>query len=228
MAVLVDPDKTGRLTPLLDECRKFPPDLILVGGSFRGDELTSRCIQLLREKVSVPIVLFPGNANQVTKEADAILLLSVISSRNPDLLIGRHVEAALRVKESGLEIIPTGYILVESGKLTTVQYVSQSLPVPRTKPELAAATAIAGEQLGLKAIYLEAGSGADEVVPASMIAAVHKHTGILLFTGGGITSTENLSNCYAAGADIAVVGNALETNPGLLPLLIQKRDQHNQ
>lgn len=228
LAVLVDPDKMDKLSPLLEACRKHVPDLFLVGGSFRGDDMTSGCIRLLKENTEVPVVLFPGNVNQVVKGADAVLLLSVISSRNPDLLIGRHVEAALRVKESGLEIIPTGYILVESGKLTTVQYLSQSLPVPRSKPELAAATALAGEQLGLRAIYLEAGSGADEVVPVQMIAAVRKSIDILLFTGGGITSAENLSNCYAAGTDIAVVGNALETNPELLSYLIRTRDQHNQ
>jgi phosphoglycerol geranylgeranyltransferase len=171
--------------------------------------------------------LFPGNTNQVVSAADAILLLSVISSRNADLLIGRHVEAALRVKQSGLEIIPTGYILVESGRLTSVHYMSQSMPVPNTKPELAAATALAGEQLGLKAIYLEAGSGAEQIVPAAIIAAVKKSINCLLFTGGGITKPEDLDICYSAGTDIAVIGNKFESNPELFSQFADVRNKYN-
>lgn len=228
LAVLVDPDKTKQIHELLEVCRTHPPDVFLVGGSFKGDELTSCCIRELKNAQPLPVALFPGNMNQVVSEADALLLLSVISSRNPDLLIGRHVEAALRVRQSGLEVIPTGYILVESGRLTTVQYMSQSLPVPRSKPELAAATAMAGEQLGMKIIYLEAGSGADEPVPAAMIAQVKKSTEALLFTGGGITSETQLAAAYASGTDVTVVGNVLETNPSLLKIFTQVREQHNR
>lgn len=228
LAVLVDPDKTHNLPGLLKQCRENPPDLFLVGSSFKGDESIVACIQNLRKNSEVPVVLFPGNMNQVVKEADAVLLLTVISSRNPDLLIGRHVEAAYRLKQSGLEIIPTGYLLVESGKLTTVHYMSQSMPVPNTKPELAAATALAGEQLGLRAIYLEAGSGAEQIVPAQLIAAVSKTTALLLFTGGGITHPDQAESCYAAGSDVVVVGNAFETKPELFLQFALCRDRFDQ
>jgi putative glycerol-1-phosphate prenyltransferase len=227
LAVLVDPDKVAQMEILLEQCGSNPPDLFLVGSSFRGDESVSACIAKIRAACAVPVVLFPGNMSQVVADADGILLLSVISSRNADLLIGRHVEAALKVKKSGLEIIPTGYVLIESGRLTSVHYMSQSMPVPNTKPELAAATALAGEQLGLKAIYLEAGSGAEQVVPEAMIAAVRQATDCLLFTGGGITMPAQLNACFKAGADIAVIGNKFEANPELFSQFAEVRDQHN-
>lgn len=228
LAVLVDPDKTVQLEELIQVCKSATPDIFLVGGSFKGDEMVSNCIHQLRATMKIPIALFPGNMNQVVSDADALLLLSVISSRNPELLIGRHVEAALRIMQSGLEIVPTGYILVESGRLTSVQYMSQSLPVPRTKPELAAATAMAGEQLGMKVIYLEAGSGADQTVPSEMIEAVKRSIDAVLFTGGGISTQDQLSKCYEAGADVAVIGNALEQNPKLLHEFISIRNTYNK
>lgn len=228
LAILIDPDKTAQVNELLRMCGNYPPDLFLVGSSFRGDEGMRNCIDKLRKHSDVPVALFPGNMNQVVSDADALLLLSVISSRNAELLIGKHVEASIHVKQSGLEVIPTGYILVESGSLTTVQYISQSLPVPRTKPELAAATALAGEQLGMKIIYLEAGSGADNTVPGNMISAVKNIIEIPLFTGGGIKSPDQLHECYTAGSDVAVVGNALENNPSLLSDLVRTRDTFNQ
>ena len=227
LAVLVDPDKTDNLHRLVDACGLNPPDLFLVGSSFKGEDSIVSCIQTLKQKTQVPIVLFPGNMNQVVKEADAVLLLTVISSRNPDLLIGRHVEAAFRIRQSGLEIIPTGYILVESGKLTSVHYMSQSMPVPNTKPELAAATALAGEQLGLRAVYLEAGSGAEQIVPAQLISAVASACTCLLFTGGGIVAPEQARQCYAAGSDILVIGNVLESKPELISQFADIRDQFN-
>lgn len=227
LAVLVDPDKMSSADTLLAQCRQNRPDLFLVGSSFSGDESVSVCIATLRKACDVPVVLFPGNMSQVVSDADAILLLTVISSRNADLLIGRHVEAALKVKQSGLEVIPTGYILVESGRLTSVHYMSQSMPVPNSKPELAAATAMAGEQLGLQAIYLEAGSGAEQVVPASLISAVKQSTDTLLFVGGGITGPVQLQQCYDAGADIAVIGNKLESNPELFSQFAAVRDNNN-
>jgi phosphoglycerol geranylgeranyltransferase len=227
LAVLIDPDKIEQVGQLLSHCKNDPPDLFLVGSSFKGDDLVAACVVKLKDTCNIPVVLFPGNMNQVASEADAILLLSVISSRNADLLIGKHVEAALKVKQSGLEIIPTGYILVESGRLTSVHYMSQSMPVPYTKPELAAATAMAGEQLGLKAIYLEAGSGAEQVVPAKMIATVKQSVDCLLFTGGGITKPEELDTCYKAGADVAVIGNIFESNPGIFSQFATVRNKHN-
>lgn len=227
LAVLVDPDKTAQLDILLDEAKAHPPDLFLVGSSFKGDEAMSRCIEKIRSAGEAFIGLFPGNMNQVVPEADALLLLSVISSRNPDLLIGRHVEAAYKIRSSGLSVVPTGYILIESGRLTSVQYMSQSLPVPRTKPELAAATAMAGEQLGMKLIYLEAGSGAEQTVPEAIIRAVKGAVDTPLITGGGIITPELLDLCYLAGADVAVVGNALEQHPALLSTFTSTRDRFN-
>ena len=228
LAVLIDPDKTKKLDQLLRDAERFPPDLFLVGSSIHGDENMNQCIGRIRKHTDVPVVLFPGNATQVTSSADALLLLSVISSRNPDLLIGRQVEASIKVKQAGLEVIPTGYILVESGALTTVQYISQSLPVPRHKPEIAVATALAGEQLGMKAIYLEAGSGAQYTVPEITVSAVRKSISSLLFTGGGITSAEMLHRVFHAGTDVAVVGNALEANPELLQDLVTiKEESHS-
>ena len=227
LAVLVDPDKLLQIDALLNHCKNDPPDLFLVGGSFHGDESIATCIKKIKSACSVPVALFPGNTSQVVADADGLLLLSVISSRNADFLIGRHVEAALKVKQSGLEIIPTGYILVESGRLTSVHYMSQSMPVPNTKPELAAATAMAGEQLGLKAIYLEAGSGADQIVPAEMISMVQNAVDTILFVGGGITSPEKLDRCYHAGADIAVIGNKFESNPELFSQFASVRNKRN-
>lgn len=227
LAVLVDPDKTGSVDELLKHCAKNPPELFLVGSSFLGDDSVAACIETIRKTCAVPVILFPGNTSQVVRNADALLLLTVISSRNADLLIGRHVEAALKVKQSGLEVIPTGYILVESGRLTSVHYMSQSMPVPNSKPELAAATAMAGEQLGLKAIYLEAGSGAEQTVPSALISAVRRSIDGLLFAGGGITSPEMLDTCFASGADIVVIGNMLETNPELFSQFAAVRDKYN-
>lgn len=227
LAVLVDPDKISGIDLLLKFCGNSKPDLFLVGSSFQGEDSIRQCISRLREIKNVPIVLFPGSSQQVVSDADGLLLLSVISSRNAELIIGKHVEAAIRIQQSGLEIIPTGYLLIESGPLTSVQYVSQSLPIPRNKPEIAVATALAGMQLGLKAIYLEAGSGAEQTVPTNITLAVSKSTECILFTGGGITTTEKLADCYSAGCDIAVIGNILEATPSLLPDFIRTRDTFN-
>lgn len=227
LAVLIDPDKIGAVQQLLDVCMHQPPDLFLVGSSFKGDDSIVACLRTVRERMNVPVVLFPGNMNQVVPEADALLLLSVLSSRNADLLIGRHVEASYKIKQSGLEVIPTGYLLIESGKLTTVHYMSQSIPLPNNKPELAVATALAGVQLGMQCIYLEAGSGAENSVPASIIHAVSKNVDTLLFTGGGIITAHQMNDCYTAGTDVVVIGNALESNPGLFSELAAARDGFN-
>jgi putative glycerol-1-phosphate prenyltransferase len=228
LAVLIDPDKIDKLESLLALCKDFTPELFLVGSSFSGDNRIVECILRLRSINHIPIVLFPGNMQQVVAEADALLLLSALSTRNADLLIGKHVEAALKIKSSKLEVIPTGYLLIESGALTTVQYVSQSLPIPRSKPEITAATALAGEQLGMKIIYLEAGSGANETVPNNHVEAVAGMTRTLLFTGGGIRTTAALHDIYTSGCDVAVIGNILETDPELLRGFIHVRDKINE
>jgi phosphoglycerol geranylgeranyltransferase len=164
----------------------------------------------------VPVLLFPGNPNQLSKKADGLLLLSLISGRNPEFLIGNHVVAAHFLKNSALEIIPTGYMLIENGAMSSVEYISNTKPLPRNKPDLAVCTAMAGEMLGLKMIYIEGGSGAHCIIPHETITAVKRNIGIPLLVGGGIQSYDDLKMVFDAGADIAVVGNAVEQNPELL------------
>ncbi|HEU4717538.1 MAG TPA: geranylgeranylglyceryl/heptaprenylglyceryl phosphate synthase, partial [Bacteroidia bacterium] len=186
----------------------------LVGGSLLDENTVESCILRIKKKSDVPVLIFPGHTMQLSAAADGILLLSVISGRNAELLIGRHVAGASLLQKSGIGIIPTGYILVDGGAPTSVNYMSQTFPVPRDKPAIAAMTALAGEQLGLGAIYLEAGSGAQKPVPCEMISVVRKTVGVPLFVGGGITSRKEIDERFAAGADVVVIGNHLEKNPG--------------
>jgi phosphoglycerol geranylgeranyltransferase len=179
------------------------------------DNLDS-CIKTIRKKFHRPIVLFPGNTLQVTKQADAILFLSLISGRNAEMLIGNHVIAAPMLRLSSLEIIPTGYMLIESGVPTSVSYMSNSTPIPRDKTDIAASTAMAGEMLGLKIMYLDAGSGAKEPLSSEIIKAVRKNTGVPDIAGGGIRSAELAAERCRAGADVVVVGNSIEKNPELI------------
>ena len=175
------------------------------------------CVSTLKKQSNIPVILFPGSPAQVTPLADGILLLSLISGRNADLLIGQHVQAAATLKTSGLQILPTGYVLIDGGAPTTVSYISNTLPIPANKPEIAAVTALAGEQLGLKLIYLEAGSGAENPVPQEMIKAVSKQIDVPLIVGGGIRNGEAAYQACQAGADIIVIGTAFEQQPELLP-----------
>jgi putative glycerol-1-phosphate prenyltransferase len=217
-AVLVDPDKYDisgleRLGRLATENHA---DLIFVGGSLLTNDHLDSCITILKGNTPIPVILFPGSILQINRKADALLLLSLISGRNPDLLIGKHVIAAPYLKESKLEILPTGYMLVESGPVTTAQYISGSLPIPRDKDDIAVCTAIAGEMLGLKLIYIDAGSGAENPVPASMIRKVKDNTGIPLIIGGGIRTPEQAFLACSYGADVVVVGNAIEKDVNCL------------
>ena len=178
-------------------------------------------IALIRQYIDVPVILFPGNAAQFTPKADALMYLSLISGRNADYLIGQHVLSSMTIKKSGINVIPVGYMLVESGRMTSVEYISNTKPIPYSKPEIAVCTAVAGELLGMRAIYLEAGSGADSPVPAEMIAAVKKNISIPLIVGGGIRTVEAMKNAYAQGADVVVIGNILEEKPELYSELFQ-------
>lgn len=217
-AVLVDPDKVTEngLKLLAAEAEKAAVDYFLLGGSLLTTGSISQCIKIIRSVSSIPIILFPGNVQQATHEADAILFLSLISGRNPDLLIGHHVEAAPIIKKMKLEVISTGYMLIESGNRTTVQYISNTFPIPADKPDIAASTALAGEMLGLKLIYAEAGSGALNPVGIDVIKAIKKQITIPLIVGGGIKTPEKaIENCRA-GADIIVVGNSIEKDISLL------------
>ncbi|HET6991204.1 MAG TPA: phosphoglycerol geranylgeranyltransferase, partial [Bacteroidia bacterium] len=193
LAVLIDPDKTEKLSELLSIAEKFPPDFFLIGGSLLSEGKIENCIRKIRSSSIAPVILFPGNEMQINDSADAILLLSVISGRNPELLIGRHVVSAALLRASELEIISTGYILVESGAPTAVSYISNTQPIPRDKNSIASLTAMAGEQLGMKLIYLEAGSGAQLPVPVAMIDNVRKNTSIPILTGGGLKTKEEIT-----------------------------------
>jgi phosphoglycerol geranylgeranyltransferase len=217
IALLVDPDgyDDAGLDRLIEQINLYPPDLLLVGGSilFNPIEIT---ITALKLGTSLPVFIFPGSVFQLSDRADGILFLSLISGRNPEFLIGNHVLAAPHLGRAGIEVIPTGYMLIENGKSTSVEYMSNTRPIPGNKPDIAVATAMAGEMLGLKALYLEAGSGAARPVSPRMISAIRKNTSLPMMVGGGIRSAETAQELFNAGADMIVVGNAMEEDPGLL------------
>lgn len=217
LAVLVDPDKPAQLDQLLAYAKEGLIDFFFVGGSLLTDGKLEACVEKIKTACPVPVVLFPGSTAQVDPQADALLLLSLISGRNAHLLIGQHVIAAPLLRTSGLELLPTGYMLIESGPLTTAAYMSHTMPIPRSKADIAACTALAGEQLGLKLIYLEAGSGAEQPVPPAMIRAVRSVLHIPLMAGGGIRTAEAAHAACRAGADVIVIGNAFEQSPEILP-----------
>jgi len=212
IAVLIDPDKTDtkKLQKTIDAANKANIDFFLVGGSLLLKNNLEETIVFIKKHSKKKVYLFPGNPAQICSKADGILLLSLISGRNADLLIGNHVQAAPLLKQSKLHIIPTGYILIDSGTATTVSYISNTTPIPANKPEIAACTALAGEQLGLRYIYLEAGSGAQNAVSQETIKAVRKMISIPLIVGGGIRSAAQIEAAFTAGADIVVIGTAIE------------------
>lgn len=214
-AVLIDPDKlsdnqTAEISKIAGEAGV---NFLFVGGSLLTSDTLFRCIRILKENSDIPAVLFPGNTYQVSRNADAMLFLSLISGRNPDMLIGMHVIAAPYIKLSGLETIPTGYMLIDSGKPTSVTYMSNSMPIPREKKDIAACTAMAGEMLGLRLIYMDAGSGADVPISEEMIGFVKASINAPLIIGGGVRNPEIAEKMYRAGADTVVVGNHFEENP---------------
>jgi putative glycerol-1-phosphate prenyltransferase len=213
-ALLIDPDQhtNKSLSNLIQHANKAKVDLLLVGGSLLNNDI-DLTLDIIKKQTDIPTLLFPGSLLQITSKADGILLLSLISGRNPDLLIGNHVIASAHIKRSNLEVLPTGYILVDGGKPTSVEYMSNTQPIPENKIDIAVATAIAGEMLGLKYIYLEAGSGANNSVNTDMIKGVKKNINIPIIVGGGIKSASQVKEVVVSGADIVVVGNAAEKNP---------------
>lgn len=217
-AILIDPDKQDiqKIAELAEKAQHASVDFIFVGGSLLTNGSLSTCIDTLKKNCSIPVVIFPGSTMQIDKQADAILFLSLISGRNPDLLIGKHVISAPIIKEHKLETIPTGYMLVESGNFTTVQYMSNTRPIPAEKSEIAVCTAMAGEMLGLKTIYMDAGSGAVNPVSEKMIEAVRKTVSLPIIVGGGIRTTEKAISAAKAGADVIVVGNSIEQDYSLI------------
>jgi len=217
-AVLADPDKIAPtdIPYLARLCNDAGVDYLLMGGSLLMAHQMELCIQRFKTESDIPVVLFPGSPAQVTPYADALLYLSLISGRNPELLIGQHVVSAPLVRASGLEVISTGYIIVDGGVQTTVSYISHAMPIPADKPEIALCTAWAGELQGKHIIYLDAGSGARRPVSHDMIRTVSSHIDIPLFVGGGILTPEKVYENCTAGANIIVVGNAIERDPLLI------------
>lgn len=219
LAVLLDPDELTDETELrqtLGIIQASEVDLILYGGSLISGNQFEEVLSTIKTLTNIPVVLFPGSALQVSSQADAILFTSLISGRNPEYLIGQQVLAAPVVKAAGIETIPTGYMLVDSGTPTTASYVSNTSPIPHNKPEIAATTALAGEMLGLKLMYLDGGSGANKAVSGAMITAVKKNISVPLVVGGGINTPEALLDRFRAGADVVVVGTAAEKDPFIL------------
>lgn len=217
-AVLIDPDKVDDrgMEQLIGLSTDAEVDYFLVGGSLVISNYLDECIQLIKRSCDIPVILFPGSPAQVSRYADAILYLSLISGRNPELLIGQHVVSAPVVKQSGLEIISTGYMVIDGGAPTTVSYISNAAPLPSDKNEIAMCTAMAGEMLGMKIIYMDAGSGAKRPITESMIQQVASCIDVPLIIGGGITTAEKAYLNCKAGADLIVVGNAIEKDAGLI------------
>lgn len=217
-AILVDPDKQNadELKQIITKAKLAKADLFFVGGSLLTNDSLNSCIETLKSNSDIPVVLFPGNAMQVNDKADAILFLSLISGRNAEMLIGKQVITAPILKQSSLEVLPTGYMLIDSGKPTTVSYMSNTTPIPYEKNEVAACTAMAGEMLGLKCIFMDGGSGALNPISEKMIASVRQSIDTPLIIGGGISSGEKAAANCRAGADIIVVGNAIEKDENLI------------
>nr|WP_315231285.1 geranylgeranylglyceryl/heptaprenylglyceryl phosphate synthase [uncultured Flavobacterium sp.] len=214
LAILLDPDKLvlENLDLLISKINQSPASHIFIGGSLVTTTIIDELIVKIKQNCNLPIVLFPGNPSQISDKADAILFLSLISGRNPDFLIEHQVKAAPILKQTQLEIISTGYILIESGNETAVERISKTKPLDRNNLDLALATAQAGEMLGNKLIYLEAGSGAKQVVPLEMIELVSQNIEIPLLVGGGIVDLQGIQNAYHAGADLVIIGTAFEND----------------
>jgi putative glycerol-1-phosphate prenyltransferase len=219
LVVLIDPDKSEQkaIHRLVEGCLEAQISTLLIGGSYVPQGKTEQLLKWIKEvSTELSLVLFPGHPDQISSQADALLLLSLLSGRNPDYLIGHHVQSANRLRESGLDLIPTAYILIDGGKTTAVQYISNTQPIPPQEIALACSTALAGEQLGMKLVYMDAGSGALLPIPIELIEEVSKTTALPLVVGGGMRTPRELQDRAIAGAQWLVVGNALEKDPNLL------------
>jgi putative glycerol-1-phosphate prenyltransferase len=219
LAILIDPDKLNskKFDATLQLIEDYGIDFIFYGGSLLTEpQAFENQLSLLKQNTSKPVIIFPGSNLQISKQADALLLLSLISGRNPEFLIGQHVIAAPYLKQSKIETIATGYMLIDSGNYTTAHYISNALPIPYNKPEIAVCTAIAGEMLGLKCIYLDGGSGATKTIHPETVSNVSNNISIPLIVGGGIDHSEKAKELFRAGADVLVIGNAVEKDPSLI------------
>jgi len=213
--LLIDPDRTSarhnrRLCEAAAECGV---DALLVGTSFMLDTHFAEAVREVKQAAALPVIIFPGSFAQLTPDADAVLFTSLISGRNPEYLIGEQARGAPLVKRFGLEAIPTGYLLIESNNLTSVQYISGTLPIPAAKADIACAHALAAQYLGMRLVYLDAGSGAHEAVPCAMVREVSAYVEIPVIAGGGLCRPEDCAARIEAGAAMVVVGNSIETDP---------------
>ena len=218
LAILLDPDKIEleELPVLIQKIEKSDTNLIFVGGSLLFKNILDQFVKTVKQHTELPVILFPGSAIQITNEADAILFLQLISGRNPEYLISNQVIAAPLLKQTNLEVISTGYLLIESGRETTASYISNTKPLPAHKPEIAMATALAGEYMGQKLMYLDGGSGALNSVPTKLITKVSKAINLPIIVGGGLKTKQQIDAVYNAGATVVVVGTAFENDENIL------------
>lgn len=230
LALLIDPDKFDDVIfEKLNQKNAFQKaDYIFVGGSLIQGVNLGETITQIKTVCEKPIIIFPGSNMHIDSNADGILLLSLISGRNSDFLIGQHIVAAPILKKSKLEILATGYMLIEGGKPTTASYMSNTTPIPHDKPEVAACTAMAGEMLGLKLIYADTGSGANKSVSNKMIYMLKKTVNLPIIIGGGVRTAHQAQEIWEAGADVLVVGNAIEENPDFIDELFEKKEILNE
>lgn len=228
IAILLDPDQCrgSILSSTIAALKSNVPDFIFVGGSHTVTS-TDSLIDLLKEETKANIVLFPGNASQFSTKANALLYLSLFSGRNAEFLIGQHITSSIAIKKSTIEVIPTGYLLIDGGKPSSVEYISNTRPIPRDKKEIALSTAVAAELLGMKLIYLEAGSGANYPVPTEMIQYVKSGLSLPLVVGGGIKTLEQLREAFDAGADLVVVGNIIESDAQKIEEFVTFTEEYN-
>lgn len=227
IALLLDPDKTkgDSLKNIINIASESSTDYILTGGSLTFNRIDN-LIESIKNLCSIPVILFPGNLLQLTLKADVIFLLSLISGRNPELLIGSHVIAAPYLKDAREKLVSVGYILINCGTKTSVEYISQTEAIPSNKPDIVVATALAGEMLGLGMIYLEGGSGAAKPVPVNIVKAVRENISIPIAVGGGIRDKKEIEEFFNAGADLIILGNGCEKNPDLLSDACKIRDKY--
>ncbi len=219
LGILIDPDHFSSLEELSKSIlilKSNAPDYIFVGGSLINNELFNKTVETLKQELTIPVIIFPGNNQQISNKADGILLLSLISGRNPDYLIGQHVNTAFELKRSKIEILPTGYVLVNCGQPTSAQYMSNTSPIPYTKNGIAAATVLAGEQLGLSLFYLDGGSGAESPISSTMIQEVRKTISSPIIVGGGIKNKTELEAAWNSGADLVIIGSAFEKKASII------------
>ena len=219
LGILIDPDHFSSIKELntfIVVLKKHQPDYLFIGGSLINNDLFEETISELKKQLTIPLIIFPGNNQQISKKADGILLLSLISGRNPDYLIGQHVNTAFELKRSQLEIIPTGYALINCGKTTSAQYMSNTSPIPYAKDGIATATILAGEQLGLQIFYLDGGSGAEKPISETMISAIRNTISAPIIVGGGLKNKTDITKAWQAGADIVIIGTAFENNPSII------------